>query len=198
MADPCRRTYAVEARLQQEAEDTDLAVLNMIYWMSSSPTASIPLIQLAQRAGVLSGDYTEEMVKCGAASLIYFINQMRIERGNPDSLSYPAWEDSTPGSFHVRLCYLCSKLRQRREIANRCGPMPSSTSSSPAPLTPEEQAGVDEILALMESGALVLPATVYRWKFEDNNGHPMRPKSLYNTLRLYLWHNNGRGAIYPS
>lgn len=85
-----------------------------------------------------------------------------------------------------------------REIANRCGPMPSSTSSSPAPLTPEEQAGVDEILALMESGALVLPATVYRWKFEDNNGHPMRPKSLYNTLRLYLWHNNGRGAIYPS
>lgn len=84
MADPCRRTYAVEARLQQEAEDTDLAVLNMIYWMSSSPTASIPLIQLAQRAGVLSGDYTEEMVKCGAASLIYFINQMRIERGKID------------------------------------------------------------------------------------------------------------------
>lgn len=85
-----------------------------------------------------------------------------------------------------------------REIANRCGPMPPSAPSSPAPLTPEEQAGVDEILALMESGALVLPATVYRWRFEQNNDLPLRPKALYNALRLYIWHNNGRGATYPS
>ena len=68
----------------QEQEDVDLTVLNLICEASDSPTSSIRWIRVAQRAGLLSTTFPEELVNCGAASLIFHINQKKIARGEID------------------------------------------------------------------------------------------------------------------
>ena len=80
------------------------------------------------------------------------------------------------------------------EIANRCevGPADPTRPGWPA-ITESEIAGGREIIALIESHALVLPSSVHRHEFFGNRH--LRPGSVRSSLQLFVWENTGKGEM---
>lgn len=79
-------------------------------------------------------------------------------------------------------------------IANRCevGPADPTRPGWPA-ITESEIAGGREIIALIEAQALVLPSSVHRSEFMGDRH--LRPGSVRDSLKRFVWENTGRGEI---